>query len=146
MTYSALPGADNDSLCPSLSFQQRVIGFAVCVGIGILMEIGAFIALFQQEYTTFAVVNTIANILALAGTCFLSGPVKQIKRMFEETRIIATIVYLTSMVLTFVVALALKLDWLTIIMVIIQYLAMIWYGLSYIPYARTAIKKIVGLA
>jgi hypothetical protein len=138
-------GADDENICPSLTFTQRIIGFAVCLGIGILLEVGAFIALFQKDFTTFAVVNTLANIMALTGTLFLSGPKKQIKKMFEQTRIVATCVYLFTMVLTFVVALALKIDWLTVLVVIVQYLAMIWYGLSYIPYAREAIKRCIGL-
>jgi hypothetical protein len=30
------------------------------------------------------------------------------------------------------------------VLVIVQYLAYTWYSLSYIPYARTAVKKMIG--
>lgn len=138
-------GGSDDNICPTLTFQQRVIGFFICLSVGVLMEIGAFMALFQKEFTTFAIVNTLANMVAIGGTMFLSGPKNQVKKMFEQTRIIATCVYLFTMVLTFIVALVIKLDWLTLLVVLVQYLAMIWYALSYIPYARNLVKKCVGL-
>lgn len=138
------PFQDDDNICPSLSFKQRMIGFAICLAFAVMMEILAIVTLFQQEYVTFGIVNTIANIFALSSTLFLSGPKKQVKKMFDETRRIATVVYLLTMVLTFVVALAIKIAWLVILMVIVQYLAMLWYSISYIPFARDAIKKLVG--
>ncbi len=145
-SYSSLesPLGDDDNVCPSLSFKQRMIGCFCCLGFAVLMEILAIVTLFQQEYVTFGIINTVANIFALLSTIFLSGPKKQVKKMFDETRRIATCVYLLSMILTFVVALALKIAWLVIFMVIIQYLAMLWYTISYIPFARDAIKKLVG--
>ncbi len=147
-SYISLGGNENESdmenLCPSLSFQQRIIGFAVCLAIAGFISVMSFVVLFQYEYTTFGVLNTVANIITILSSLFLAGPVKQIKKMFEETRLIATIVYFITMIATFVVALALKIGWLTIICVIIQYLAMTWYGLSYIPFARNAIKRLAG--
>lgn len=145
-TYANLetPFQEDDSICPSLSFKQRMIGFAICLSFAVLMEILAIVMLFQQDYVTFGVINTIANIFALSSTLFLSGPKKQVKKMFDETRRIATVVYLLTMVLTFVVALALKIAWLVILMVFIQYMAMLWYSISYIPFARDAVKKIIG--
>lgn len=137
---------EDEGVCPTLSFKQRMIGAFCCLGLAFILECIAFVTLFQEEYITFAVINTIANLLALVSTLFLCGPKKQVKKMFEPTRRIATGVFLLSMVLTFVVALALKIPWLTIIMVIIQFLAMLWYQISYIPFARDAIKKLVGIS
>lgn len=143
-SYNPLDNGDDDNICPSLTFKQRMIGFAICLSLAVIMEILAIFTLFQQEYVTFGIINTIANILALLSTLFLSGPKKQVKKMFDETRRIATCVYLLTMIMTFVVALAIKIAWLVIFMVIIQYLAMLWYSISYIPFARDAIKKVVG--
>lgn len=148
MVYVGLQNDDDDSLeslCPTLTFSQRIIAFAVCLGFGALTSCLAFYCLFQKEYIEFGVLNTIANLFALGSSLFLAGPKKQMKKMFEETRWIATTVYLVTMVLTFIAALWIKSPALTILMVIIQYLAMIWYGLSYIPYARTVVKKMLGL-
>ncbi|KAH9598275.1 Vesicle transport protein [Trypanosoma melophagium] len=137
---------EEDNLCPSLTLEQRVIGFCVCFALGFLFSIFAWVAIFSLDFNTFAVINTLANVTSIGSTMFLCGPVKQVKRMFDSTRIIATIVYLSAMVLTFVVALVLHNPWLTVITVIVQYLAMVWYCLSYIPFARTAVLRFVGIS
>lgn len=79
--------------------------------------------------------------MALTSTCFLMGPVNQCKKMFAKTRIIATIVMFVALIMTLVAAFALKKRALAMLMVVIQFLAMTWYSLSYIPYARDAAKK-----
>lgn len=69
------------------------------------------------------------------------GPCKQLKRMFEETRIIATIVMVVMLALTLMAALWLGSAILALIFCILQFGAMTWYSLSYIPFARDAVKK-----
>lgn len=44
------------------------------------------------------------NQIYFFSTCFLMGPVKQIKKMFSSSRIIATIIALVMIVLTLVAA------------------------------------------
>lgn len=78
---------------------------------------------------------------------------KQLKSMFEMTRLIATLVYILMIVLTLVAGLVLRNPPLALICVLGQYLvsssrpalilvlndgfqAMAWYSISYIPYAR----------
>ncbi|XP_017495076.1 PREDICTED: vesicle transport protein SFT2A-like [Rhagoletis zephyria] len=80
----------------------------------------------------------------MASTCFLMGPVNQIKKMFSSTRLIATCIVLASIVMTFIAAIVLHKAGLTLIFIIIQSLAMTWYSLSYIPYARDAVKKTIS--
>ena len=92
----------------------------------------------------FAVFYTFGNISALAGSCFLMGPIKQIKNMFKEKRLIATIVMLGALVLTLFAAFWWKKKLLALLFVVIQYLAMTWYCISYIPFARDAVKKCFG--
>lgn len=69
-------------------------------------------------------------------TFFLTGPIKQLKKMFEPVRLVATLVYLFMIILTLVAGLFFKSPILAIICIIMQYLAMAWYSISYIPYAR----------
>ncbi|XP_012526790.2 vesicle transport protein SFT2A isoform X4 [Monomorium pharaonis] len=76
-------------------------------------------------------------------TCFLMGPFNQFKKMFASTRIIATILVFVSIGLTLFAALHLHNPGLALLFIIIQSLAMTWYSLSYIPYARDAVKKTV---
>lgn len=134
---------ENHEFCPSLSLKQRVIGFACSLALGGIFAGISWIELFQNDYVAFGILITFSNVCAIGGSMFLAGPVKQVKKMFEETRWIATSVYLLMMIMTLVAAFAIKSPALVIVCCIFQYLAMIWYGLSYIPYARTVIKNCV---
>jgi len=93
------------------------------------------------------------------------GPFNQFKKMFASTRLIATILVIVSVTLTLVAALYVSTFYflfisileiftinfcfqlhnpgLALLFIIIQSLAMTWYSLSYIPYARDAVKKTV---
>uniref|UniRef100_A0AAY4E0Z5 Vesicle transport protein n=1 Tax=Denticeps clupeoides TaxID=299321 RepID=A0AAY4E0Z5_9TELE len=84
----------------------------------------------------FAVFYTIGNIAAIASTCFLMGPLKQLKRMFDPTRLIATCVMLLCLILTLLSVFLWGKRGLAIIFCILQFLAMTWYSISYIPFAR----------
>jgi hypothetical protein len=68
--------------------------------------------------------------------------------MFHKKRIIVTIVFLSAIVMTLLMAIWLKNAWLTLLFIIIQYCSHFWYSLSYIPYGRTAViaafKRCVG--
>ncbi|RXM37190.1 Vesicle transport protein SFT2A [Acipenser ruthenus] len=90
-------GTDKVLDASSLSFGTRVKWFAICFAAGILCSILGTGLLFLPNGTKlFAVFYTLGNLAALFSTCFLMGPVKQIKRMFEPNRLIATIVMLVN--------------------------------------------------
>ncbi len=75
---------------------------------------------------------------------FLMGPMNQFRRMFDRIRIVATIVYLSLIGLT--LFLAFKNRVLPALLCsILQMFALLWYSLSYIPYARTMIMKCLGI-
>jgi hypothetical protein len=132
---------ENHEICPSMTFKQRIIGFGVSLGFGFICAILSWIAIFNKNYVQFGIFMTLSNLSAIGGSMFLAGPVKQVKKMFEETRWIATSIYLVMMIMTIVSAVWIKSPPLVIVCCILQYLAMIWYGLSYIPYARTVVKN-----
>lgn len=73
---------------------------------------------------------------------FLVGPWKQTKNMFKEKRIVATSIYLVMLVITLVVAFKLQNGALVLICVFIQFLAMLWYSISYIPFARDVVRPL----
>uniref|UniRef100_A0A3P9QJ32 Vesicle transport protein n=2 Tax=Poecilia reticulata TaxID=8081 RepID=A0A3P9QJ32_POERE len=122
----------------SLSFSTRVKWFVICFAGGILFSIlgSALLFLPGPGIKLFAVFYTLGNIAALSSTCFLMGPLKQLKRMFEPTRLIATIVMLLCFVLTLCAVFWWHKKGLAIIFCILQFLAMTWYSISYIPFAR----------
>ncbi|XP_064628435.1 vesicle transport protein SFT2A-like [Lineus longissimus] len=126
----------------SLSWSTRIKGFLICFVLGVVLSLlGSFCLFLPSGLTIFAVFYTIGNLLSLSSTCFLMGPVNQCKKMFAETRIIATIIVFVCLVLTLMAALWWKIAGLAILFCVLQFLALTWYSISYIPFARDAIKK-----
>lgn len=126
----------------TLSWSTRIKGFVACFALGFLFSVlSTFLMFLPGGLTIFVVLYTLGNVMALGSTCFLMGPMKQLEKMFSSTRVVATIVMLLTLVLTFVCVFVLGNKTLALLMVIIQFLAMTWYSLSYIPYARNAAKS-----
>mmetsp|Transcript_286 Transcript_286/g.407 ORF Transcript_286/g.407 Transcript_286/m.407 type:complete len:89 (+) Transcript_286:111-377(+) len=76
---------------------------------------------------------------------FLCGPKKQFKNMFDKKRKVVTIVYLSTLFTSIVICFItfnqdIKLAVL-VLLLMVQVCASIWYSLSYIPFARRAVKK-----
>ncbi|XKL68825.1 hypothetical protein PGB90_006594 [Kerria lacca] len=128
----------------TLSWSTRIKAFAICFVIGILLSLLGSLALFLNKgLALFAVFYTVGNIVSIASSCFLMGPLNQLKKMFASTRIIATIMVIVMFFLTILAGAVYKKAGLSLLFIIMQSLAMTWYSLSYIPYARDAVKKTV---
>ncbi|CAF4459488.1 unnamed protein product [Rotaria socialis] len=128
-----------------LSWDTRLKGFGICLLIALMLGIGAVVIYFLGgNLSGFAILYSCAVIFGLISTLFLMGPLNQLKKMFDSTRWIATVVFLASVVMTLVSALVIKIGVLVLIFVIVQFLALAWYTISYIPFARDAIKSCCG--
>ncbi|KAK9885210.1 hypothetical protein WA026_010715 [Henosepilachna vigintioctopunctata] len=126
----------------TFSWSTRIKGFLACFIVGILLSIlGSFALFFTRGIKTFAIFYTLGNITSLLSTWFLMGPFNQLKKMFASTRIIATCVVIASLILTLIAVFVLNNPLLALLLILVQSLAMTWYSLSYIPYARDAVKK-----
>ncbi len=142
-TYAEQVEEEVCALFPSLSYKDRITGCIVCAVIGFLLSFGSFLRfteLLKGNPTPFAVCFTLGSLVALAGTCFLSGPASQAKKMCHKTRRIASAMYIGSIFGTMYVAFGGK-DWqfqspALLLCVVVQYVSIIWYTLSYIPFAR----------
>jgi len=128
-----------------LSRKTRLYGFIGCLVVGFLLSILASALLFLQQLTTFALLYAFGTLISLIGTGFLIGFFKQLRLMFKPVRVVATIVFIGSIGLIFVGAFVIKSGVICLIFVFVEYLAYTWYTLSYIPYARAAVSKAVGL-
>lgn len=117
---------------------KRVIGFVICFGVGMLIEVIVLFYILHRTdvhsvsvhyffvWSTFESKKFCSSLhnwqldisvgvqlmsswpeICLHGhsTMFLIGPARQVKNMFHEKRRIATIVYLTAIVVTLVVSL-----------------------------------------
>ncbi|KAL4145976.1 hypothetical protein PRNP1_011849 [Phytophthora ramorum] len=140
------PSDSLPSTCPSLTKQQRMVGFVSCFVLGYLVSFGSTFALIagSDNGTKFGITYTLGNIISLCGSGFLVGPKQQVKLMFKPVRRIATIVYLLMIVVVFTVAIAApELGLVVLLLVLIQCAAAVWYSASYVPYGR---KIIAGVA
>lgn len=89
----------------------------------------------------FVLYYSLGSLLSVCSSFFLSGPWKQVKKMFSPVRAVATSIYLVTLGLTLFVALSSRArvpgrGVLLLILVIAQFLSYVWYCLSYIPFAR----------
>ena len=81
---------------------------------------------------------------SICATCFLWGPWTQAKNMFSENRAVATSIYFGFIGITLFLAfypdyIPVRLLWL-VISILLQFIALCWYTLSGIPYARDIAK------
>ncbi|KAH9664613.1 Vesicle transport protein [Citrus sinensis] len=91
----------------------------------------------------FGITFTFGNLLSLGSTAFLIGPKRQVTMMLDPARIYATAIYIASMIIALFSALYVHNKLLTLLALILEFGALIWYSLSYIPFARSMVSKIM---
>ena len=136
-----------DSLFPSLTLKQRIYGWFTSYLIGCLITLasfGSFRNMIHGRSMKFAVLYTIGNLLSLFSTMFLVGPKKQWEMMVDLKRRLTSCVYLGSMIVTLILAIDYPEHKLGILVsVIVQWMALFWYSLSFIPYGRTVVMRVL---
>jgi len=139
---------EGDSAFSSLGLTrtQRLYGFAACYIAGMVLSVLGTVMLIIGGLGSFSVLYGLGTVVSLIGTGFLIGFRKQLKLMFKPVRIVATIVFLVMIIMIFISAFVIDSSTLCIVFVVLEYLAFLWYTLSYIPYARTAVLKVFHLA
>lgn len=63
--------------------------------------------------------------------------------MLDPVRIYATAIYLASMIFALFCALYVHNKLLTLLSLLLEFGALIWYSLSYIPFARSMVSKVM---
>jgi len=94
------------------------------------------------DVVIYAVFYSISQIISIAGTCFLSTPKGHCKDMKKKHRIIPSIAYFVSIIVTIVIAVATKITGLVFLFLIIQVIAYYWYTISFIPFGQQILKKV----
>ena len=142
---------EEDSLLDELNEQctltrrQRLYGALSCYILGGVFSFLSTLFLFggSRHLGQFAFVYTLGNLCSVGSSAFLVGPCRQFKVMCQPVRRIACIIWFTSMLATIVIAILFPHAGLLVLLLItIQYMAMFWYGATFIPYGRTMIKKV----
>jgi len=134
-----------------LTFLQRMIAFVSCVVIGYLISLTSFIRIkdcVKGDCAGFAIFYTLGNIIAVIGSFFLSGPCSQLKAMFEDGRLCASITFIFFLITTVVIAVVPGIEdgarvGIIVVCVLCQMVAYFWYTISFIPFARTIIKNCI---
>uniref|UniRef100_A0A5B7CCF4 Vesicle transport protein n=1 Tax=Davidia involucrata TaxID=16924 RepID=A0A5B7CCF4_DAVIN len=131
---------ESEDIC-SLSPLQRMYGFAACLIAGLVCMFLSLIVFAKP--IKFAVLFTFGNLLAVGSTAFLIGPGQQLRMMFDPVRVYATSVYVGCVVVALICALWIHSKVLTILAIISEICALIWYSLSYIPFARRMVSGLM---
>uniref|UniRef100_A0A7S3U763 Vesicle transport protein n=1 Tax=Strombidinopsis acuminata TaxID=141414 RepID=A0A7S3U763_9SPIT len=139
---AGMPGAD--SMCPNLTFRQRLYGCLGCLVGGILLSFMGTLLWWTGHVAGFAVLYTIGNIVSICGTGFLIGPKRQVRNMCKGSRQYATLIYFTMMFLTLIAAFLAWNPLSILLFCVLQWCAMIWYVASYVPYGQKMITKCLG--
>ncbi|XP_027923445.1 vesicle transport protein SFT2B isoform X2 [Vigna unguiculata] len=121
---------------------QRLYGFAICFAAGLTCTLLSMLVFFKP--IKFAIAFTLGNLLSLGSTAFLIGPKRQVTMMLDPVRIYATSIYIASMIIALFCALYVHNKLLTFLALILEFGALVWYSLSYIPFARSMVSKIMA--
>jgi len=152
MTSNFLPGQQQDpladSLFPSLTYKQRLYGWGTCFTLGCLVSFLSF-GQFLHHLSRFAILYSFGNVIGLCSSFFLCGPVAQFRAMKDPKRVVATVIFITSLILTFIAASKHGENQkgihrlIVLILVITQWCALTWYSLSFIPYGRAFARSML---
>jgi hypothetical protein len=135
---------DGLSEMTDLSYMQRISGFLMMMGMGLLfILLGLFLWMTPKKFAFFM---TCGNIFCLCSTMFLAGIRQQLTTMFQANRFEAACLYVVSVVLTLLSAAWLKSSLLCIVFALVQVGCILWYALSFLPYARQTVKIAAGYA
>ncbi|GAB2277248.1 hypothetical protein Dimus_011955 [Dionaea muscipula] len=125
----------------TLSTKQRFYGFAICFAAGLTCTFLSMLVFLNP--IKFGITFTFGNVLSLGSTAFLVGPKRQVALMLDPVRIYATAIFSASMILALFSALYIHSKLLTFLSIILEFGALIWYSLSYIPFARSMVTKVL---
>ncbi|XP_078428225.1 uncharacterized protein LOC144700651 isoform X1 [Wolffia australiana] len=125
----------------SLSRQNKVYGFAVCLLSGFACTFLSLIVFVKP--IKFGILFTFGNFLAIISTVFLIGPCAQLRLMGDPVRIYATAIYFGSFFFALICAFMIRSKMLTLLSIVAEICALLWYSLSYVPFARRMVSNLV---
>lgn len=140
MLASSQEEDDWRSIFPSLSIRERLAGFGLCIFLGFLItlsSLGSFSELVAGKPLRFATLYSLGNLTSMGSTLFLVGPKQQWKNMTHKKRRVSAAIYVFCLVMTLITVFTVpELKLLIMALVFVQWAALSWYSLSYIPYGR----------
>eukprot|EP01126_Amoeba_proteus_P025103 TRINITY_DN2510_c0_g1_i1.p1 TRINITY_DN2510_c0_g1~~TRINITY_DN2510_c0_g1_i1.p1 ORF type:complete len:132 (-),score=4.34 TRINITY_DN2510_c0_g1_i1:257-652(-) len=107
----------------------------------ILCGVGAIVMYTDHDLTTFAVLYSIGNVLALLSTAFLTGPRNQCKKMCHPSRLLVAVIFWAAFAVTLVLAFTQDNPNFVLITLIIQWIALLYYALTLFPCVHKFCQK-----
>ncbi|GMF36519.1 unnamed protein product [Phytophthora lilii] len=127
-----------------LTKRQRLYGAVGCYVFGALCGFLSTLMMWggPKHLKQFAFFYTLGSLCSIGSSLFLIGPMRQLKVMCMPVRRVACCIWMGAMTMTLIIAFGFpKAGPLVLLLVIIQYAAMLWYGASFIPYGRAILRK-----
>uniref|UniRef100_M4BXC0 Vesicle transport protein n=1 Tax=Hyaloperonospora arabidopsidis (strain Emoy2) TaxID=559515 RepID=M4BXC0_HYAAE len=127
-----------------LTKRQRLYGALGCYGFGTLCGLLSTLMMWggPKHMKQFAFFYTLGAVCSIGSSLFLVGPMRQLRVMCMPVRRLACCVWMSSMVATLVIAFGFpKAGPLVLLLVLVQYAAMLWYGASFVPYGRAILRS-----
>ena len=147
--YNTITGvSSNTSMCPDLDLKTRIIGFIISFFLGIFMMISSISQLFTLALggqRLFAIWYTCGNSVCLSSTFFLMGPKKQCENMMKPERKLTSMILFISMALCLILAFTGVSKLIIMLFIIVQFISLLWYVLSYIPGAQNLCSSCVKI-
>jgi len=133
-------GAQKDC-CPTLTRLQRIVGFCLCVCMGLFCfgVAAMYIPFLLLKARKFALLYTMGSLFLLFSFSFLWGPMHHMRHLFSRERMGFTLSYLGSLSLTLYFALFQQSTPFTVFFAVIQVIALLWFLVSYIPGGHTGL-------
>ena len=142
---------DDFQIIPKLSFKEKLITFILLNLLGYLLQLGSYFrfltSLIKSSPEKFALTYSFGNILSLLGTCILIGFKKQIKNITHKKRREISGLFFGSLLICVFCPLFLPVGIDRVVVtfaVLVQMGCYWWYTLSYLPWARGALKSFFG--
>lgn len=126
----------------TLSRWDRLIVFGVCLAAAALLFTSCFALLpvMATKPRKFATIWTLASLLFVISFGVLQGPVNYIYHLISPGRIWFTIFYFGSIIATLASSIGAKSTILTLISVVLQIIAALWYTISYFPMGTQSLR------
>ena len=149
--YNRLPSSiqdigatNNNVLEPSwynLSRIERLVGFGCCLGASILCFVLCFFMfpVLALRPRKFGLLWTGGSVLFVVSFGVLQGPYNYMCHLLSRDRIVFTVVFFSSVLLTIYSACIIKSSILTVFTSIIEILAVLYYTVSYFPFGATTL-------
>lgn len=131
----------NDCL-PSMSKKQRIIGFMGCLSMGVVCFALAsmYIPVLILYARKFALLFSLGSVFTLGSFSLLWGPMNHLRHLFSKERLPFTTIYLSTLFATLYFAMGLQSTVLTVMAATGQFIALLWFVISYIPGGQAGLR------